>query len=809
MRIGFHRDAASWPARSACRWSLLVAMIFSAGLVWQFSSVSRTAFAQLDPPRMRGIDQNTNYDPFLAEKLAQPGDLTLRKTALPEALFAIGELWGLNLVVGEEIQGQVNCDFQNAPLREILNTVLLSNGYSYRPFGRSLVIVRMADMGDVNPLFETATIPVRYGDPVDLLEGASVFNSPRGKTKAIPSARSLLVVDYPDRVALIRDFVQGLNQSSNSNATDSAGGELQTLQLQPQFVPALMMKDALGAVLSKEGKVIVIDGENRVVVVDYPYFLRLARQVMEHVDRPRPQVRITAYIYDVGLQDYETLGLNWSNTLKGNPVTNGTPNSSWAIDSLTKVPFADGAVGGAMTFFNMSEHFDLRATINALNTCKDSRLLADPNVVVVDNETATVAIVSEIPFQQLTQTQQGGNIGTTAFREAGVKLNVLPRIAEDGTIQMVVEPEFSRLTGFTPESQQPIIDRRTAKTTVRVMNGQTLVIGGLRQRTDVGTFNGIPLLKDIPYLGILFRSRETDVRESELIVFIQPEIVNYAEALRCRESAALGTSHKYLDQIPMGQAPIFPLPLVEPAQSLPAPGQKCEEIPAPAARQKPLTVEEHSKALAYTAQRGSGANDPASRPAWSPAETATRPAQPSTNSGSRPVVNAAPGASNATKVQRLPPVFEPTRAAPQYAPASQSVPAPNVSPGPATSAVSHSIGFSGGPATSTGSPTDSDSLGEFQTTAQSPLLLVPSFNARYNTFDPPAATESSSLAPLAESSFGAEPFPPATRTEPEAPPASNEPLRDGATNPLRTRGYRVNESDEIRSATWVNNVFRF
>jgi len=798
MEFDLQPSTATSAARCSCLRSRMAGWKITLCLLAMLGYPATLVFAQNEQqPQLRMLPRHSPADVFLAEKLAQPGDLTLRKTSLPEALFAIGELWGLNLVVGEEVQGQVNCDFQNAPLSEILNTVLLSNGYSYRPFGRSLVIVRLADMGDVNPLFETATIPVRFGDPADLVEGASVFNSPRGKTKAISSARSLLVVDYPDRVAMIREFVAGLNSSSDTSATGAGESELQTLQLQPQYVPALMLKDALGAVLSKEGKVIVIDGENRVVAVDYPYYLRLARQVMDQVDRPRPQVRITAYIYDVGLQDFETLGLNWNNALKGSLDGNGDPQSSWAIDTLTKVPFDGGAVGGAMTFFNMSDNFDLRATINALNTCKDSRLLADPNVVVVDNESATVAIISEIPFQQLTQTGQGGNIGTTAFREAGVKLNVLPRIAEDGTIQMVVEPEFSRLTGFTPESQQPIIDRRSAKTTVRVMNGQTVVIGGLRQRTDVGTFNGIPFLKDIPYLGVLFRSRETDVRESELIVFIKPEIVDYAEMLRCREVAALGTSHKYLDQIPIGETPVQPLPEVNPQQQGPQqPGQpgQWEEVPPPAAtKQTPKTVEQSSQGLALSAQRGRNTYDTSARHTWQQTTGGSPSLQPPATSTN---TSQAVASQSREGFRRLPPV--------QSEPVAVAAPTTYTSDPnqwrygnwvePQRNAAPDTRQMNATPTPAANVPVrDYRSVPAPRYASQ---VEVPANHAPVNQ-----APVNDSIAPTDG------PTSPVNSTEPASPNDSAPPADD--SNPLRTRGYRLNDPDEVRSASWINNVFRY
>jgi hypothetical protein len=170
----------------------------------------------------------------------------------------------------------------------------------------------------------------------------------------------------------------------------------------------------------------------------------------------------------------------------------------------------------------------------------------------LDNEQAVFQSVQEIPIQQLTETAQGGNIGTTAFKEAGITLTVTPKIAADCTISMEVSPVFSRHVGNDPAGQ-PIIDRREARTILRVANRQTIVIGGLRQREDIGDFSGIPYLQDIKYVGRLFRSRNTRVRESELVVFIMPEIVECPTPCDPRKQITEDTIRCRLDQIPQAE----------------------------------------------------------------------------------------------------------------------------------------------------------------------------------------------------------------------------------------------------------------
>jgi general secretion pathway protein D len=306
--------------------------------------------------------------------------------------------------------------------------------------------------------------------------------------------------------------------------------------------------------------------------------------VLERIDRPRPQVRITALIYDLSLQDVEQLGLNWGSAGKGNTVNaDGDANQALEFDTQTLAPFQAGEAGGTLTVRSLTRNFDINTVAMLLQTASDARLLANPNVVVEDNEEAVWKSVSEIPYQQITQSELGGQIGTTAFKEAGITLAVKPNIAGDGTIEMFVTPEFSRLAGFTPQENQPIIDTRKATTTVRIANRQTLVLSGLRQRSDTGEFNGIPYLKDVKFVGPLFRSRDTNVRESELIVFIMPEIVDYEEDMTMREAVALETVNCRLDAIPPAEgceaagcgpddcagAELVPLPSVD-GEALPA-----------------------------------------------------------------------------------------------------------------------------------------------------------------------------------------------------------------------------------------------
>jgi len=541
------------------------ALIHRSLVVWMtlllvlFSGPSPT-FILAGEDLLAGRDATAGASESLREKLNRRGYLDLENTPITEAISTISRTWDVNIVVQSDLKGDVNGVFKKAPLKEILDSLLLINGYSYRAVGESLVVMKLEEVGEVSPLFTTAIIPLRYGVPEEILPVVNILKSPRGRVQAIPSSRSLMVVDFPHHVEMIRrhtselDKFAGQGTGAINTATTAGGNRIEVAHFATQYIPAIHLEKVVADLLSDQGKASVVEKENQIVVADFPERLRLVAETVRHLDVPRRQVRIAAFIYDISLEDIEEIGINWNSALKGNNLdAENNPQDVFAIDSITQVPPALGAANGIMTFMSLSRNFDVTAVVNALQQSDDSRLLADPNVTVLDNDQARIEIITEIPYQELTQTSGGGNIGTTSFREAGVRLQVTPRIAADGTIEMNVTPSFSRLTGFTPGDNQPIIDRREASTTIRVADQQTVVIGGLRQRSDVGDFTGIPILKDIPIAGKLFRNRATTVRESELVVFITPIIVPYDDYPHGRYAAALDTTECWLHRVPWAE----------------------------------------------------------------------------------------------------------------------------------------------------------------------------------------------------------------------------------------------------------------
>jgi type IV pilus assembly protein PilQ len=173
---------------------------------------------------------------------------------------------------------------------------------------------------------------------------------------------------------------------------------------------------------------------------------------------------------------------------------------------------------------------DLNIFIDAIVSDSDSRVLANPKILTLNNEMATIEIIQEFPYNDVTQTSSGGQLSNITFKEIGTKLEVKPQITHDEHVILWVSPEQNSIAGTTAIGV-PVVDTRKAETTLIVKNHQTIVMGGLRENRNVNTLTKVPLLGDLPGVKYAFRSVQSDKDDSELLVFLTVHIVESPELL--------------------------------------------------------------------------------------------------------------------------------------------------------------------------------------------------------------------------------------------------------------------------------------
>ena len=238
-----------------------------------------------------------------------------------------------------------------------------------------------------------------------------------------------------------------------------------------------------------------------------------AIQVLGETDVAQPQVAIEARVVDISPEKIKELGLqyDWSAFGFGERADEDTGFAR------NRRPFRFGPFGRLP--------FNLTATLSALEEDRVAKILAKPNITVTDGEDASIFIGDLLRFRTLSNVTDAGNqIFQIVTVPVGIALVVRPRVT-DGEIVLKVHPMVSTVTSFVGPERIPQTASREADTTVRLRDGETMVIGGLLREEELSIISKIPGLGDLPILGNLFKHRNINRRKSEITIFLTARII--------------------------------------------------------------------------------------------------------------------------------------------------------------------------------------------------------------------------------------------------------------------------------------------
>ncbi|UYI47219.1 type II secretion system secretin GspD [Vibrio natriegens] len=308
---------------------------------------------------------------------------------------------------------------------------------------------------------------------------------------------------------------------------------------------------------AQRGEVVIAahPATNALVLTAPPDIMMALQDVIAQLDIRRAQVLIEALIVEMSEGDGINLGVQWGSLETGSVIQYGSgaqigevmvgleeaknttktesywdsDSSSWQTREYTEegdystLASALSGVNGAAMSIVMG---DWTALINAVATDSNSNILSSPSITVMDNGEASFIVGEEVPV--ITGSTAGSNndnpFQTVDRKEVGIKLKVVPQINEGDSVQLNIEQEVSNVLGANGA-----VDVRFAKrqlnTSVMVQDGQMLVLGGLVDERALESEAKVPLLGDIPVLGHLFKSTNTETQKRNLMVFIKPTII--------------------------------------------------------------------------------------------------------------------------------------------------------------------------------------------------------------------------------------------------------------------------------------------
>jgi len=280
------------------------------------------------------------------------------------------------------------------------------------------------------------------------------------------------------------------------------------------------------AVNELTGRVFVVADldTNSLLVTTAAKYQKSVQQIIDDLDRPVPQVLIKVLVAEVTHDNSADLGLDFS-VLNMRPSGQGQKGGTNFGNALQ----TQGLVVSVL-------EANLAATLHALAVEDKLDVLSRPYLLTSDNQLANILIGSQVPLITNSNfTDFGQQINTIKYTDIGLSLNVTPHINPDGMVILDVAPEISQLTAETvPISSTtvaPVISVRRADSRIGVMDGQTVVIGGLMEDRNTSTINKVPILGDIPVLNLLLNRTQTKKTKTELLIFLTPHVARKPEVL--------------------------------------------------------------------------------------------------------------------------------------------------------------------------------------------------------------------------------------------------------------------------------------
>jgi len=418
---------------------------------------------------------------------------------------------------------------KNADARQM--SALLRDTFNLRQQGDALVLVpsaRPRDPAGEQPGFEGPGV----------IEGASVTPVPderQALSVAVDSRTNTLVVSGTEEyLSLVRKLVSELdNIEANErerrvyHLRNAKAKEIQET-LQSYFRgDSDMSRRTLGPSLQGslirqlEEEVTVIGDEksNKLVISTSPRYMETVLNIVKELDSAPPQVQIQVLLAEVTLDSSDTWGMDVSVGPFG--------GEAYKVGSLA----GQAGVATSLGVPNLSvSSADFSLLVRALQAQGKLEVLSNPQVMVNNNQIATINVGENVAIVDGVERYSQGNSSAVVKREnVGIILKVTPSISADGFVRMEVAPEISQLSQKTTQIDAnvaaPVITQRKVETVVTVRDGQSVVIGGLIQTTQEQRRTKVPIVGDIPIIGLPFRSWKTSNVKTELLVILTPRVI--------------------------------------------------------------------------------------------------------------------------------------------------------------------------------------------------------------------------------------------------------------------------------------------
>ncbi len=428
--------------------------------------------------------------------------LKMRQADIKAVLRSLARIIDKNILVKNEIKGEITIDFKDIPWNQAFNSLLRTQGLTYAWEGEILRVMTLEDRENdlkrktqeqgirwVEPLL-TVVIPIDYAKPKELKDNLETFltrtkeDKPRGSIRVDEHSNSLIISAIHDDIA--------------------------------RMIP-----------------------------------------VIEKIDRPTPQIQIKANIVETSKDTARNLGIQWGgmysrrigndnlfitpggssgsavppgSALSGaySPIsgTSGISGQGYGVNfpvAETAMAAAGGAASLGLLIGSIGGNI-LDLQLSALQKDGKLNILSSPSITTLDNQKAFTENGERVPFSTI-DTSVTPPVRTVKFEDAVLRLEITPHVIDGRKLMMTIVVKKDEVDTTRTVEGNPFIIKKQTQTSLIVENGETIVISGLTKQRGASSDSGVPWVKDIPVLGWLFRGEGTSSSMEEVLIFITPKIL--------------------------------------------------------------------------------------------------------------------------------------------------------------------------------------------------------------------------------------------------------------------------------------------
>ncbi|SMF51536.1 type IV pilus assembly protein PilQ [Alteromonadaceae bacterium Bs31] len=453
------------------------------------------------------LEQKKKAFEFVGERLS----LNFQDIQVRSVLQLIADFTELNLVASDTVRGSITLRLENVPWDQALDLVLKTKGLDKRQIGNVLMVAPAAEIAQ---------------------REKQEIETKKQLQELAPLRTEYIRIRYANAKELFSLFMAG---REGGGLGGGAGGQ---------------SRNSTGTILSDRGQAIVDERTNSIILTDTEEKIAEFKVLVDRIDIPVKQVMIEARLVIANSEFRKELGFRMSgdavetsesgshkheftgrmeglSTAVGagpegmftDTTGDGVTDRLRNLEASNLVDLAVFNPTGAITWNVISSNFLLGMELSALQDSGFAEIVSQPKVITGDKQPAVIQSGTEVPYQA--ESASGGT--TTSFKEVVLKLEVTPQITPDNRVIMDLIIDQDSVTGVS--AGVPVIDVTHLETSVLVSDGDTVVLGGIYSTETVKGESKVPLLGDIPFVGVLFRHEINDEQKRELLIFVTPRIM--------------------------------------------------------------------------------------------------------------------------------------------------------------------------------------------------------------------------------------------------------------------------------------------